>query len=209
MGIGSLPGQWQDQQFGLLVSKRWPELNGHQREGWVMVMEAGLVLVVGDQEIWVFLSHLCVWVCVHVCTARTSLFLFGRSVSNVYFARAGQAPVSTLLTKKQLAVFLVFGFFWGVGAGSAFPNQHMALPLPLQKGRTCSRAIFTKSHSCGATLPACPDLVGLDVTQQHGQCMTAVQGKENPTLGDGDQLAKRFLLLWILQEKEQVRTGWI
>lgn len=79
-----------------------------------MVMEVGLVLVLGDQKVWVFLLHLYVWVCAHVRTARTSLFLFGRSVSKVYFARAGQAPVSTLLTKKQLAGFFGLFFFFSV-----------------------------------------------------------------------------------------------
>lgn len=75
-------------------SPEWDAVVGDGDGGWV---SAGGC----SQRSWALLSHLCVWVCVHVQTARTSLFLFGRSVSKVYFVRAGQAPVSTLLTKSS------------------------------------------------------------------------------------------------------------
>lgn len=90
------PSWWQDQQFGppgIIQSGISASCSGGDG-GWVSAGGSA-------QSSWALLSHLCVWVCVHVQTARTSLFLFGRSVSKVYFVRAGQAPVSTLVTKSS------------------------------------------------------------------------------------------------------------
>lgn len=83
------------------------------------------------------LASVRVGVCTRTYSQNKSVPVWEISVRSV-FCKSWPGSCFHITNQKQLAVLL---------GGSAFPKQCTALSLPVEKGRTCSRAIFTKSLS--------------------------------------------------------------